>query len=415
MAMIAPTFQPPTCPSHSMPTEDAPFPPPHPPREGEPEVPGVLAEGPPPGAGLAVARGHLLAYRMYDAADEIDLGTVEATLRAESSRLRLLRENSQYLELRNPPVSLSLGSRELKLSVGPVTTELRVRVYDHGAISCMLRIPLAAGTSFEELIAFADAVYDAPPIDALCRAEVAALSQRLGAALRSPHLWDQDESYTVTFIEAFEGGPATADQVLARCDLGRLLLGEKASTISRQQRRDVLNHQHSYLTSDLAVIDWNSAFVYEPSGLPDIPDILEIANAQLLELRYYDDLLDRELDAIYDEVNLTKRPWWSIFSSKYSRLRRRTLALTLELGEFTERVENSLKIIGDFYLARVYQSAVRRFRISDWSQSVYRKETSVAQVYSLLKSEVDTDRLLWLEITVVILILGELLLALHVV
>jgi hypothetical protein len=398
-----------------METEDAPFRPPRAPTEGDGGGSRVVADGPPVGVGLAVARGHLLAYRMYDAADEIDLGRVEAALRAESSRLRLLRENSKYLELRNPPVSLSLGMRELQLSTGVVSAELRVRVYDHGAISCMLRIPLQPGLPFEALIAFADAVYDAPPIDALCRAEVAGLSQRLGPALRSPHLWEQDESYTVTFVEAFEGGPATADQVLARCDLARLLLGEKSATVSRQQRQDVLNHQHSYLTNDLAVIDWNSAFVYEPSGIPDIPDILEIANAQLLELRYYDDLLDRELDAIYDEVNLAKRPWWSIFSSKYSRLRRRTLALTLELGEFTERVENALKIIGDFYLARVYQSAVRRFRISDWSQSVYRKETSVAQVYSLLKSEVDTDRLLWLEITVVILILGELLLALHVV
>jgi hypothetical protein len=43
------------------------------------------------------------------------------------------------------------------------------------------------------------------------------------------------------------------------------------------------------------VIDWNAAVVIEPDGSRDIPDILELASAQLLEFRYYDDLVDREM------------------------------------------------------------------------------------------------------------------------
>ena len=30
-----------------------------------------------------------------------------------------------------------------------------------------------------------------------------------------------------------------------------------------------------------------------------------------------------------------------------------------------ERLENAVKIVGDFYLARLYQAALRRFRIRD--------------------------------------------------
>ena len=50
-------------------------------------------------------------------------------------------------------------------------------------------------------------------------------------------------------------------------------------------------------------MDWNCAFVLEPSGSRDIPDILELASSQLLELRYYDELFDAELARVYRELD----------------------------------------------------------------------------------------------------------------
>ena len=68
--------------------------------------------------------------------------------------------------------------------------------------------------------------------------------------------------------------------------------------------------------------------------------------------------------------------------------------------------------IGDFYLARVYRSAVRRFRIATWQASVDRKEALVRQIYELLNGEVEHSRMFWLEATIVILILFEIVMAL---
>jgi hypothetical protein len=159
-------------------------------------------------------------------------------------------------------------------------------------------------------------------------------------------------------------------------------------------------------------VDWNSAFVYEPSGSHDIPDVLEICNAQLLELRYYDDLLDTHIRRIHDNQEaLRRRRWWSIFRSPYKVLARRVLVTLLDMSEFIERVENSLKIIGDFYLAKVYEASVRRLRIPAWQASVTRKQQMLANVYQLLKGEVDTDRALTLEATIVVLIISEILFA----
>jgi hypothetical protein len=195
--------------------------------------------------------------------------------------------------------------------------------------------------------------------------------------------------------------------------LDRLLVGEpNIRNLSEFEREEVTQHRFSYTEDDLAVIDWNSAFVYEPSGSRDIPDVLEICNAQLLELRYYDEQLDSQLSGIYDQMQKHRRSGYGLFHSPYKVLARRVLTTLVEMSEFIERVENSLKIIGDFYLARVYEAAVRRMRIANWQASVTRKQQILANVYQLLKGELDTSRSLTLEFVIVLLIVFELFVAL---
>jgi hypothetical protein len=238
---------------------------------------------------------------------------------------------------------------------------------------------------------------------------VEGLRDGLQRALQGSQVWGQNETYTVIFVEKVRGDP-TASQLLERADLARLLLGEiEGEPLSERERNDVIQHRFSYKENDLVVVDWNSAFVYEPSGSRDIPDILEIGNAQLLEFRFYDDLFDTNIRRIYGEVQARRRTWHSIFRSPYKVLARRVLATVLEMSEFIERVENSLKIIGDFYLAKVYEAAVRRLRIPVWQATVTRKQQLLANVYQLLKGEVDTDRAFTLEFAIVILIVTELL------
>src|SRR5262249_11407875 len=156
-------------------------------------------------------------------------------------------------------------------------------------------------------------------------------------------------------------------------------IGEpRNKSLSVEESRDVLKHAHSYFDDDIAIIDWNSALVIEPSGSRAIPDILEFTTSQLLELRYYDGVFDKELARIYDDLAEVRRSPFALIRDPYSRLARAVLLRLVELTEFTERVDNALKVIGDFYLARVYQSAVRRFRIGAWRQSIDGKQALVA-------------------------------------
>lgn len=61
----------------------------------------------------------------------------------------------------------------------------------------------------------------------------------------------------------------------------------------------MLRHRISYLKNDLLVPTWNAAFVYDTeSGAQAAIEILEFANSQLLEFRYYDRIIGCGHEAI---------------------------------------------------------------------------------------------------------------------
>ena len=353
-------------------------------------------------------RATALCFRMFEVADTIDLEKCRTLLKT-GGKVSLTREGSEYVQLSNPPLSLDLGPASLMVNGAALTVELAARVFDYGCISICLKVPIPKGMSLEALIPYADALYDSPDVDTAAASALEKLGAQLKSALQNPHRWRKNEGYTILVAQEIEGNP-TPDALLKDETLARLLLGEvKEPRLSPAETREVLDHHFSYTERDLAIIEWNASFLYEPSGNTDIVDLLEIANAQLLELRYYDDVLDGELTRMYDLIE--QQRGGSLLKSPYKKLLRDLMQTLIELSEFIERIENALKIVGDVYLARVYESAVVQLRIKQWTEQVTRKHRLLQQTYGLLKGEVDTDRALTLEIMVVVLILLEMLIA----
>lgn len=103
------------------------------------------------------------------------------------------------------------------------------------------------------------------------------------------------------FLEAVE--PALgSDDFLRHCDLTRLMYGEQ-KVLSGLMKEDLLQCRYSYFEDDLVILNGDNALMVEPSGSMEIADILEFANAQLLELRYYDDVVDRELASVHGVIS----------------------------------------------------------------------------------------------------------------
>ena len=362
-------------------------------------------------ATFRVAEGEVWIYRLFDVAYAIDL--TAAGRRGPAPAVHLALEGPQSasaLEFPRAPLHVSLGQREVPLRSGSRTAQASAHVFDYGVVSVRYRVPIPAGTSLEALIPLAEELLEGPTtaLDDLARQHAQTVAASLGEALEKPFTWQGLESYHVFFVKRFEGGGTTAARLLAEAPIPPLLLGETSPVrLSDAERQDVLSNQFSYLENDLTVIHWNSALVVEPSGVEDVPDLLEFATAHLLELRYYDDLLDRELHRIYDQLETGRDTFMNVLTRKYRRLQRYTAALLLDLSETIERLENAVKIVGDFYLARVYQSAVKRFRLAAWQETVLRKQKLVAEVNDLTGDSADTSRGELLEIVVILLITWE--------
>ena len=141
-------------------------------------------------------------------------------------------------------------------------------------------------------------------------------------------------------------------------------------------------------------------------------DVLEVANAQLLEMRYYDELLDAELPRMYDLVEATRRTRGLLAARRFSGLARRLYTLVAEVTELTERVENALQVTEDVYLARIYAAALDLFRVPTVSAAVERKLAIIRDTYAALYDEASGNRSELLEVAILLLIAVEIVLAL---
>jgi hypothetical protein len=358
------------------------------------------------------------ALRLFDLAYAIDLG------RAESLWAQQARQGARSKLTGTPPKAVDFGDPPLGLFMPPLTLVLcedgqRVdieasviaRLYAFGVVTLALQIP-ADGLSWQAFTTRVNAVETAVGAQTetdLWHGLLDVLRGPIGPSLARPNRSELVEDYLVATVTHFsEAVPATA---FGRdIDLVPLLSGETRD-LAESARADLLSRRFSYYTDDLVVLTWDRAFVYEPRGETDVADVIEVANAQFLQMRYYDELLDAELPRMYDLVeDATRRV--TLGPRRFAGLARRLYTLVAEVTELTEKVDNALQVTEDVYLARVYAAALELFRVKSVSDAVDRKLAIIRDTYAALYDEAASSRAGLMEGAVVVLILVEIVLAL---
>jgi hypothetical protein len=143
----------------------------------------------------------------------------------------------------------------------------------------------------------------------------------------------------------------------------------------------------------------------------DVQYILEFANAQLLELRFYDAVLDTELARMYDRISEARAKPGRFFRRRFTHLLTRLQSIVADSTELVERAENSLKVTDDVYLARIYSAALEIFRGRAWRAGIDRKLTIIRETYAMLNAEGQAARGEALELAIVLLFVLEIVLA----
>lgn len=360
-----------------------------------------------------VARGAIVALRLFDVAYAIDLARAETLLAGQTRaarRSRLSATPPKAMAFGVPPVALQLEPVALILDGQTVTADATARLYDFGAVTIALRVAVT-GAPWGEFAARLNDVDRQVETDARTWDELLRQVRTLvGAALIRPEELRIQEEYIIGVVHAFDR-PLSAAALQESVDLVPLLSGEQRP-LSDGARQDLLRQQFSYYTDDIVVLTWDRAFVYEPRGDSDVLDVLEVANAQLLEMRYYDELLDDELPRMYDLVARARRTRTLLASKRFANLARRLHTLVAEVTELTERVDNALQVTEDVYLAKIYAAALDLFRVRAVSVAVDRKLAIIRDTYSALYDESSASRTELMEMLIVILIVAEIVIAL---
>lgn len=337
-------------------------------------------------------------YRLYDIAQEIDLERAEAILAGAKpvSRLRLSKVGPKSISFKNPPLTVELDHR----NGGPPDLDfpftVTARIYDLGVVTVLLRVTLPEDHDYEALKLLAFRLAEPEALEKVFWNHLETVREALRPALDGESYQGFVEDFTIFYFREWDD---TWDPV-------PLLLGEREE-VSAEQRRETLKHRFSYGAEDFTILNWDTAIVYDRSGSSDIPDLLEFANAQLLELRYYDNVLDQELERMYDAFEEAEAGTGFRRLNRYRRIMKDLLQLVADITAITGRIHNALRVTEDVFYARVYTAQIKVLRIKEWTDSITQKVEVVERSYSMLSDEIITFRFTVLEAVIVVLIAVE--------
>jgi len=214
------------------------------------------------------------------------------------------------------------------------------------------------------------------------------------------------EDYFIFHVREAAGTPTAAeltrDHVL---QIAQIVRGDLLN-LSAGECTEVMHSQISYYTSDVAVIGWNAAFLYDSAaGAETAIQLLEYANSQLLEFRHYDELLTEILDGVYDSLEQKTGTFarWRLARSATS-----LHTVLLDVAELTEHADNAIKFLSDMFAARLYKLAAAKVGVPDYKDLVAQKLKTAEDLYDYMIEQFNQSRAFFLEATVVLILLIEL-------
>jgi len=346
--------------------------------------------------------GFVLVLIQFDVCEEIRLDKIQPSGGSRTVRQPSTKQAAPaYVRYERPPVVEPV--EPLTLETGE-TLEGEIKFYDYGVVSVIYQIPFAG--DWEALVQLsARWVWDvdfASRVDPIVRR---AMKRSEGALVKPYERW-LSEDYFIFHVREAPRSPSAAELIAANTfKIAQVVRGERLP-LSDGECREVMQSQISYYAQDLTVIGWNAAFLYDTAlGAQTAIQLLEYANSQLLEFRYYDELLTGVLDEVYDLLaqKRGRLPRWRL-----ARRARDLHRVLLEVGELTEHADNAIKFLSDMFAARLYRLAAAKVGVPDYKDLVAEKLKTAESLHQDMTEQFNESRAFFLEVVVVLILLIEL-------
>jgi hypothetical protein len=353
--------------------------------------------------------GSFYVLLLYDVADEINLSALAKIIAAEPARREPAFKHPapDYVRFERPP--LVEAADPIVLQTGE-SFECRVKYFDYGVVCVELKLHF--DSDWDELVRLSSRWIAAPDLEKCAAELIDRRVEKISAALTNRYRSFLSEDYCIIQLARApdeEGRPLEAAQMVQQhgAQLTQIIRGE-SKPLAESQTRDALEKSLSYYPNDLFVAGWVAALIYDTEdGAAPAIQLLEYANAQLLEFRHYDDLLTRVLAQVYDQL---EHKGGGIFRRwRMARQAERLNAMRLEVTEIAERADNAIKFLSDMFYARAYRIAAARIGVNDYRDLVDEKLRIAGELYRSMVDEFHQARAFVLELMVVAILVIELI------
>ncbi len=338
---------------------------------------------------------------LFDVAESIDLGHVRELVGSRPARREPAFRHAapEYVRFEAPPVTQPLGSRVLD---GGTAVDVRVRYFDYGVASVELLRRVSA--DWDSLVVLSNEWINSAELEPCAKQLLKDVLTSTAAALRKPNRDWLSEDYCVIQVEPIRG--LGGSELMGECGqrIAQIVRGD-LTRLSASEREEVLRASLSYYENDMLVVGWVAAFVYDTEeGAGPTIELLEYANSQLLEFRYYDELLTRLLARVYKNLEQRQSAWrrWKSAGEAHQ-----LNTVRLDYQELVERTDNAIKFLSDMFDARMYKLAAQRIGVSDYLSLVTEKLTTARDLYESMVNEFHQGRAFFLELLVVIILVVE--------
>ncbi len=330
----------------------------------------------------------------------LDLAEKNVSLMAERAPIKHQRRAPKYFEFQPYPLRVTQATEVQTIGDWKTLPTVEAVVYDFGAVSVTYQIPLSG--PFSSLARLSELLYDNETLLKDSRRLVEELLKGIHPSVTRPNISTFYEDYVVFQVRELEDHGAHARLLAEAPTSVAQVLRADVDLRSEQEVQDALSCQVSYGSEDLTLVDWVAAIVFDAAA-DDTRAVLEFATVQLLELRHLDHQLDDALERYYNALTRSPKGPVSLFTKADDELRE-IGQLQVESALLFENINNAIKLLGDQYLARLYQQAARRYHLTSWDKSIQRKLKTLESIYEKMDSALSSARLEFLEWIVIILI-----------
>lgn len=347
-------------------------------------------------AGDLHVTGNVFIFYAYDVSDDINLTQLQSSPEILTRPLVL----AKYFKGYHLPLAIDLPH--------PHTSSkcLGAKLHNFGVISLAYKIPFADTLSnLRNQLLDIDAEFREQSIE-----DAHQIFKKIRDYTKQPRFFHLRSGYVVIQVDQQQEHMSVGEFKREYGGIIASLIRFETGSLSEYQKNAILDASIGYYRGDLIIIDIESAFVYDDE-YEDILDLFEFANMQALELRYYDRLLDQQLNRVYQRKvgRIPLKAYLPIISTWMKDPVADLGMMQVEISAIIERLESAIKASEDVYVTETYEVLVEKLDLKSWKDAINTKLNIIKDIHVVYQDKLEGIREDLLSILIIVLIFIELI------